>query len=383
MSNICVISLEFPPEPGGIGEYAYQTALKLSDAGHSILTIIAHNYTSKEEFNSFQKSHKFKIKRITGYNGRTFFLLKKILLFKKLLLAHETDLIIVVSDTVGLIARILKKLTNIPYVIIGHGSEFLPTNVAHKMLIKFCFDGASFILLNSKYTLSLIKKHTSIKNKSIKLLYPGADEVLFDPEKYKNDKNLYEKKVLLSVGALSIRKGHKQVLDALKFLKSKNLDFEFWIVGKGSEKENLIKYIEYLELTENVKLFGFVPREDLPSYYNKCDLFVLASNDLDATQVEGFGIVLVEANLMKKPLIGSKDSGMEEIIVDGFNGLLANSKDPEDLAEKIEAILFNDELASKMGENGYNRAIENFVWSKFGSELNKLILDSFSNLGNK
>ena len=118
-------------------------------------------------------------------------------------------------------------------------------------------------------------------------------------------------------------------------------------------------------------------REELPKYYRDADIFILGSSDLNPTQVEGFGIVLVEANLMKKPVIGSRGTGMEEIIIPGYNGLLVDMKNASEVATAIESLLIDKQKALLLGENGYKHVIENFTWSKFGHQLNSIVLQYF------
>jgi phosphatidylinositol alpha-1,6-mannosyltransferase len=242
--------------------------------------------------------------------------------------------------------------------------------------MQFCYNGASLILPNSKYTLSLLR-NTHIKNENIVILYPGADEELFDCDKF-TPLPKKRKDILLTVGALSIRKGHRQVLDALNIMRQSNQDLEYWIIGKGEQEAELRSYVQLLELDKFVHFWGFVPREKLPQYYNGADIFILASNDHDPTQVEGFGIVLAEANLMKKPVIGSIETGMEDIIINGYNGFLLDTKNSKKLANTIKSLLADKQKARLLGENGYKHVKSNFTWTKFGEELNKIIIQKFN-----
>lgn len=382
--NITVISSEFPPEPGGIGEYSYQVADKLSALGYNITALICYQSIDEDIFTDFRKRQKFKIARIDGYDGKTTFLFKNIYNFKRIVVKNSTDLIIVVHPIFGLIGRILKIWIGIPYVIIGHGSEFIKINKLRDFLIKFSYEGSVITLPNSNFTASLIKKARINCNRII-VLYPGADDQLFDFSKYLRASEK-KKKIILSVGALSLRKGHKDIIDALDILKNSYADFEYWIIGKGSEYINIKIYIEQKKLQKYVKLIGYVKREQLPNYYSQSDLFILGSSDADVKQVEGFGIVLLEANLMKKPVIGVLNTGMEEIILDGYNGFLVDVKNPYCTSEKIRELLSNDHLASWLGENGFQIAKKKFTWNHFAEKLDSIILDNFkksSNLNTK
>lgn len=374
--NIAIISLEFPPEPGGIGEYAYQAAKKLSEHGHNVLCLVHYNDLTEQEFNTFRKVQNFEITRINGYTGRTVSLLQNFIAIKKKILNHKTNIILITSSTAGIIGRIIKLIYKIPYLIVGHGSEFLKSNIIHELLMQFCYNGATLILPNSKFTLTLLNQ-TRIKNKKTQVLYPGADEQLFDIHRFQKLRTKSKNIVLLTVGALSLRKGHKKVIDAVRILIKSNISLEYWIVGKGKEENNLKNYVHKLGLEDGVHFYGFVPRENLPQYYCDADIFILASNEQDPKEVEGFGIVLAEANLMKLPVIGSLGTGMEEIIINEFNGLLVDTRNAEKLADAIKSMVNDRNKLRILGENGYRHILENFTWSKFGDTLNSIIVKQF------
>ena len=108
-------------------------------------------------------------------------------------------------------------------------------------------------------------------------------------------------------------------------------------------------------------------------YYSQADIFILNSSDDDPFQIEGFGIVLIEANLMGIPVIGSKNSGMEDAIENGFNGFLIDTKNPKEIADTLKRLLCDDKKAKEMGLNGYNRAKTEFTWKKTVENINRYL----------
>ena len=133
--KILVISFEFPPDPGGMGEYTYQTAKRLSEY-HSVMALVAYKNVDEQTFQTFQKKQPFKIKRLKGYNGRTAFVISKIFFFIKLFKENHFDLVIVATANAGIISWFYKKYFSVPYIMIAHGSEFLPVNPVRDYLIK-------------------------------------------------------------------------------------------------------------------------------------------------------------------------------------------------------------------------------------------------------
>jgi len=372
--NILVLSLEFPPQPGGIGEYAFQTAKALSRFGHKITALVSFGKAEASDRMDFKSKQSFEIVDIGQYDGRTLFLLKRLFSILSICRKAEIDLIINVSPNSSIIVYLIKLILGTPLIVIGHGSEFLKSNLLHDSFINIAYSFSDLIVANSFYTKKLIHKR-NISNK-VSVVFPGADSALFDPNNYETRTRL-DNKIVLTVGALSIRKGHKFVIEAIDILRKEIRDIEYWIIGIGPEKESLEELVIAKGLKDHVKILGFIKRNDLPDYFAKARLFILNSNKLDTSQVEGFGIVLIEANLMKLPVIGARNSGMEDAIDEHYNGLLVDSTDATDIAKKIRFFLNNDELSIRYGNNGFLRASKKFTWGYFGARLNTIIEEEF------
>ena len=110
--------------------------------------------------------------------------------------------------------------------------------------------------------------------------------------------------------------------------------------------------------------------EDLPALYALCDVFVMASRErLEENDVEGFGIVLLEANACGKPVVGGRSGGVPDALEDGVSGLLV---DPENLKEIIEALvrlLSDHDFATHLGSQGRLRVERDFQWRRVGEDL--------------
>jgi len=109
----------------------------------------------------------------------------------------------------------------------------------------------------------------------------------------------------------------------------------------------LRKLVDSLHVEENVIFAGYLPQRLLNAAYESCDMTILPSRQ------EGFGLVVVESWLYKKPALVSTKAGIAELINDGINGLLIDSTDSFAIAEKISAVLTDQRLADDLGKNGY------------------------------
>lgn len=167
------------------------------------------------------------------------------------------------------------------------------------------------------------------------------------------------RKLVFSLGRLIYYKGYQYLIEAAKYL---NDDICVIIGGKGPLKDEFEQTIVSNDLQGKVFLVGRIEDEDLPSYFDSCDLFCLPSTE----RSEAFGIVQVEAMAYGKPLVATRieGSGVSWVNEENVSGLNVNIEDPKDLAEKINLILGNPTLAARLGEGSLKRYVENFTQEK-------------------
>ena len=363
--RILIISFEFPPEGGGIGTYAYQNAKNLHLLGLQVTALVLTSKLNAAEIEKFDRNQNFEIVRYKNIHNKLFFLTYRIIKALYVINKKKFDLIYIAHMPAGIIGLLGKVIFRIPYIIIGHGTEILFK--ARMMYTKLVYWYSDLIIVNSNYTKKLFEQK-NISNK-IEVVSPGGDHIIFNPENIdendlRNRLGLAGKFILLSVGSLTERKDHATVLIALKLIINTCPDLYYLIVGDGPLRNYLLNLIEKLELASNVRLCGFAQNQELVTFYKLCDLFILNSKIDKYGDVEGFGIVLIEANLMGKAVIGIKNTGMEEAIEDGKSGLLVQMNDPKDTARAIKLLYSDQQMLASMGQYGKKRALEKFTWIK-------------------
>ena len=166
------------------------------------------------------------------------------------------------------------------------------------------------------------------------------------------------------VARLVAVKGHKYLLDAFKLVLGVFPEARLLIVGDGLLKKDLEKYSERIGIAGRVIFTGL--RYDIPRLLSALDVATLTSLN------EGLGIALLEAMLMKKPVVASNIGGIPEIVDDGVVGYLVPPRDPEVLADKILKVIKDPEKARAMGEEGYKKIISNFSIENKIEELERL-----------
>lgn len=181
----------------------------------------------------------------------------------------------------------------------------------------------------------------------------------FDKEKFKKYNEL-KGKVILTVSRLVLRKGVEQVMNTLYNLSKQVGEVSFISIGDGPEYENLKKQREELNAKYNldIRLLGNLPRNKVIPWFLAADVFVNYSH------WDGIAHTLVEALYFKTPIVASRAGGNVEIIEDGFNGLLVDFGDEENLLNSLVRILTDQKLIDKFKNNSSEKLKNDFIWSK-------------------
>jgi glycosyltransferase involved in cell wall biosynthesis len=269
----------------------------------------------------------------------------------------------------GLVGVLVSSLLNKPLIITTHGSDIrlIPNSKFSIFLAKFVFKKAEYITVVSNFLKERLVSELSLPAAKILVIPMPANPVKIKIIPLPEPK---PKKLILCVARYTGQKKLEILLESLSLLKKDDLDFEAAFIGEGPEREKLVKKIEDFSLKEEVKLMKLMSQEELNRYYNLSDVVVLPSVN------EGFGLVLVEAALCKKPVIGTNSGGIPDIIQDGVTGLLVPPEDSKALASAIKNVLKNGDLASRLSQSAYQQA-----WNKFSPQaITKRFLEVYDEL---
>jgi glycosyltransferase involved in cell wall biosynthesis len=114
---------------------------------------------------------------------------------------------------------------------------------------------------------------------------------------------------------------------------------------------------------------GRIPYEELAELYARCDLFVLPAIVDSRGDTEGLGVVLVEAMSYKKPVIATNVGGIPDIVRHDETGILIQQRDPQALAQAIEAVLSDKTWAKELGQAGFAHIKEYFAWPRIVDQV--------------
>ncbi len=197
-------------------------------------------------------------------------------------------------------------------------------------------------------------------------IFPEDYTITASREELRKIYNISDKTfVILSVGWHVPRKKFDLVIKAIKSIKVKrpNLDIKYLSVGKGTSTNYLKSLTKELELEDTIEFFGECENNIRNELYKLSDIFVMPSITTNDS-IEGFGLVFLEANYYKIPVIGSYSGGIRDAVINGKTGLLVKPNNLEDLIEKILYLYDNEKIRIDMGKQGYNRVINEFLWEK-------------------
>ena len=186
--------------------------------------------------------------------------------------------------------------------------------------------------------------------------------------------DLVGKSVIVSVGRLVHRKGQDKLLEALPQILLQHPDAVLVFVGIGPRKKKLDQLVRKHDLSQYVRFVGRVQYSDLPRYFQLADLFAMPSRSrLAGLEVEGLGIVYLEASACGIPVLAGLSGGAPDAVLDGQTGRVVDGTNVKAVADMVNELLDNPEKLKAMGENGRRWTEERWRWDLWGERFKKVL----------
>lgn len=357
--KVLAISHEFPPLGGGGANACYFITKKLVEKSHTV-TLITTNF---QDGSSYEVINGVKIIRIKSrrshleycsFKEMLSFLYRSMIAAVKECSNNKYDICLVFFGIPsGPVGYCLKRIYGIPYVIRFGGGDipgfqdrFLMIYKLIGPFIKAIWKNADRLIANSDGLKKMAREFYS--KKYFHVIPNGVDTEIFHPIDVKEKKYIE----LLFVSRLIERKGLQYVIPQLRQLMDETeRDIRLTVVGDGPYRDTLEKLVKRHELEEVVHFEGMKSKDELVSYYQRADVFILPSKK------EGMPNVVLEAMACGLPIVMTKCQGATELI-DG-NGF---SVDVNDFSNKLCEIISDDDLRTRMGEESLNRINNYFTW---------------------
>lgn len=364
MKKLLMITLEYPPQLGGLATYASTLADALPA---DQLTVLAPPH---REAPSWDAGEAYRIIRkkllypawIWPRWLRMFFAAARIVLEEKTerILVHH-------ALPSGYAALLCRRFWGVPYLVFYHGSDLQTALLSpwKRQRLKSVARRAEMNVFDSQFLLQkFVQAFPELVGKGV-VIPPGLEPFFFsDPddatvEDLRDRFALRGRRVVLSIGRLAEGKGFPHLVRIFQKVVEKVPDAVLLIAGDGPKRDLIAERIEKAGLQNVIRLVGRIEREELPALYRLADVFALLTHANEGRE-EGFGLVFAEAGAMGVPVVAGRCGGVEEVVAHEETGLIVNTYMDDEVAASIVRLLTDTETAKRFGERGRERAKELF-----------------------
>lgn len=379
-----LLSEIFPPRTGGSGRWFWETYRRLPREEYSIA---AGRHAGADSFDS---AHDLRIHRLpltlTSWGIRSFAGLKgycrAIWNLRSVVRRDHVNLIHVGRCLPeGVIALGAKWWFNLPFVCYIHGEDISTAldSREHTMLVRRVLNNATFLIANSHNTAAMLRETWGIDRDKIHVLHPGVDTNYFSPATpdsvIRASLRWTNRRVVLTVGRLQRRKGHDMMIRALPIIRRVVPDVLYAIAGDGAERDRLQQLAREEDVTDYVQFLGEISDEQLLQCYRQCNLFALP-NRQDGTDIEGFGMVLLEAQACGKAVLAGDSGGTAETMQVNQTGRIVDCTQPQSLADAVSELLLDDKRRNEMGQEAREWVVDQFDWDSLSRRAERLFMQA-------
>ncbi|VAW33967.1 hypothetical protein MNBD_CHLOROFLEXI01-208 [hydrothermal vent metagenome] len=346
--TLALLTLDFLPNTGGMQQYIFEMAQRLTTVYHTILITPIKGTLPKET--AFQR---IIINKATPW---AFWQQLRKIKPDKVLLGHAHPRLLLAAAMQG------------KYATITYGNDYLAAQLHwHRPLFNFLLKRSQPLITISQANAQRLQE---LQFPTPQIIRPGTDPQRFTPAANTES----QPPTLLTICRLVPRKGIDTVLQAMPQLLKTFPNLQYQIGGKGPDLNRLQQLVDRLGISHAVTFLGFIPDENLPAVYQNATIFVMpVREEVQQGSIEGFGIVYLEASASGLPVIGGKSGGTADAIQDGKTGVLVDSHNVQAVAKAIRHLLQNDDLRREMGNNGRSWVETEMNWTRAGDEMVKLL----------
>ncbi len=372
--RILILSYDFRPNLGGVATVAHEIANSLSvDYSHDVCVL------SRGHQNHLDHALPYSIVRYkTPQNA---LLSIPYALYTLLRIHKKKDFDVAVAvlwipDGICLYLNNLFKKKKIPFFIYAHGVEILETDSTwfkrlrkrFNFLKKLVLKDAEKIICVSAYTEKLVKDYTALSHTLV--INNGVNPKLFKPE-IQSTSLVFS---FITVARLEDYKGVDHCLYALAELKKLGYDFIYKVVGSGPDLERLKEITQKNGLGKNVEFLGVLESKEIAKLYAGSSCFLLLTrSDFTRPNVEGFGLVFLEAAACGIPAIAGDSGGIRDAVIDGKTGLIVEPTDTKKIVEAMRKLMENKSLYEELKTQAFQRATQVLTWKNQVGILEKFM----------
>lgn len=362
MKKILIITMEFPPQVGGIATYVSDLAMALPP--ESVVVLAPQDKTAQDSF-------PFKIYRKKLLSNwfwphwlSTFFIVWKIIRQEKIqtLMIHHIL-------PMGYVAMLVKWFFKKPYLIFSHGTDIAAASRKpwKRLMVKKICKNAIQIICNSESLKRRFLFRFPENQTKTTVVYPCPDQMFFKPptgadETIIDTLAINGRKTIISVARMVEGKGFPHLVTVMKQVADQVPNVAWLIIGTGPKLPEIIAQVQKNSLQNIVRFIGEIPHHELPAYFQASTIFTLLTHP-DNGQEEGLGLVFLEAAAAGLPCLAGKSGGVDEAVINGKTGLVFDVyQNQKAITDALVFWLNNPDIAKQMGKAGQARMRAEFNW---------------------
>ncbi len=372
--RLLFVTQDFPPDVGGIQTYSWELATRLATRTELLEVIAPHRPSAARVDRAAPPA-------VTRVRGRPDLLpVTALFTVAQRAVRLRADVALHAQwQTVGASA-LAQWLTGYPRRIVcaAHGRELLfnplsgrlGLGAAYERFRRWSLAQPDALLPVSRYTARLLQER-GVPPARLRVVPNGTDPEHFRPRggrALRDRLGIGRRPMLLTVGRLVPRKGVDTVLRALPRIAASVPEVQYMVAGTGPDRSRLERLAVRKGVRDRVHFVGHVTDDALPSYYAAADLFVMPAREAPP-DVEGFGLVFLEANACGTPVVGARTGGIPDAIRNGETGLLVPPNAPNAIAEAAVGILTDPDVAATLGRQGRRRALNEASWDHIADRI--------------
>lgn len=377
--KIWLIAENWPPRRGGIENYLTHIAQLLGESGHEVV-VMAPLMGDPNESESHQPTPRLwptspNVPNVTIVRRRFFWPVVApawlpLFVFLYWSAKRERPDVILCGKGLfeGLLGYYLGKHLKIPYMVFTYAMEIAAWSSRSKLRRKLqrVMRGARWVAYINDVTKKSLLDMGAVPEKLVKLAPAVDDRFLRDmaPSLVTATLSHYglRQPYLLSVGRIITRKGFDTLIEAFSHLDQTQYGaLKLVIVGDGPDRTRLDRLVADNYMQTSVVFLKEVEDRHLPALYKGAEFFAMTPRDVEG-DIEGFGIVYLEAAAVGRATIGTRSGGVPHAVIDGLTGLLVAPGDVSDLKEALTRLLSDREWRQRLGEAGRARVHKEFRW---------------------
>jgi phosphatidylinositol alpha-1,6-mannosyltransferase len=362
-----IVTNDFPPRKGGVERFVFGLAEHLPAER---LRVIAPSHPGDA---AFDRTLAFPVRRIARPRWRPTAELHAAI--DEELRSHRPDVVLFghALPQVGL-ASAQVRASGVPFAMLTHGVEywFARLPLMRGLLRRACV-GAGVVFAISEHVAGPIRR--AIRGAApLQLLSPGVDTERFradiDGARWRDRLGIGDAPMVLCVGRFVPRKGQDSLARTFRAVRALAPDAVLVLAGAGPFRRRVERIARRSGAGDAIRFPGEVSDDELPSLYAASDVFAMPCRSRwGGLEVEGFGIVFMEAAAAGVPAVAGRSGGASEAVLDGRTGLVVDGTDDAAVVDAIVSLLRDRRRAEAMGEQGRARAVDAYDWQRIAGAL--------------